>query len=124
MKFFKLTLFMLSFSGSIYAQDLSVKDLTCEHKKNPIGIDFSQPRFSWKIYGTGNNILQSAYSIRVATNANFSSGKIVWQTGKTVSDESVLLAYKGPELKSGLRYFWQVKIWDKNDQGKNFRCSN
>ena len=112
MKFFKLTLFMLPFFGSIYAQDLSVKDLTCEHKKNPIGIDATQPRFSWKINGTGNNIMQSAYSIRVATDWKFSSGKIVWQSGKTGSDESVLQAYKGPELKSGLRYFWQVKIWD------------
>ena len=43
-----------------------MKDLTVEHKKNPVGIDISQPRFSWKVNGTGVNILQTAYSIRVA----------------------------------------------------------
>ncbi len=29
-----------------------------------------------------------------------------------MSDESVLIAYDGPALKSGQRYFWQVKVWD------------
>ena len=112
MKSFKLLFFLLSVSGSLYAQDLSVKDLTCEHKRNPIGIDARQPRFSWKITGTGNGIMQTAYSIRVSTDARFSSSKMVWQSGKTESEESVLIAYNGPELKSGQRYFWQVKVWD------------
>jgi alpha-L-rhamnosidase len=112
MKSLKITLVFLCLIEGIYAQDLSVKDLTCEHKKNPIGIDITKPRFSWKIAGTGNNIIQSAYSIRVATDGKFPSGKIVWQSGKTESDESILQEYKGPELKSGQRYFWQVKIWD------------
>ncbi|MCJ7449628.1 MAG: glycoside hydrolase family 78 protein [Bacteroidales bacterium] len=112
MKSFKLSLLLLLVSGSIYGQDLALKDLTVEHKKNPVGIDVLQPRFSWKISGTGNNILQTAYSIRVATNQKFSSSKTVWQSGKISSDESVLIAYNGPSLKSEQKYFWQVKIWD------------
>ncbi|MCX6255587.1 MAG: glycoside hydrolase family 78 protein [Bacteroidia bacterium] len=112
MKSLKLTLVFLCLSGGLYAQDLSVKDLTCEHKKDPIGINVKQPRFSWKINGTGNGITQSAYSIRVSTDPKFSSGKNVWQTGKTESEESILQAYTGTDLKSGERYFWQVKIWD------------
>jgi alpha-L-rhamnosidase len=112
MKSIQFTLILLTLFGAAFGQDLSLKDLTCEHKKNPVGIDVIQPRFSWKIIGKGNNILQSAYSIRVATDAKFASSKIVWQSGKTASDESVLVAYKGGELKSGQRYFWQVKIWD------------
>ncbi|TAL67774.1 MAG: alpha-L-rhamnosidase [Bacteroidetes bacterium] len=96
----------------MYSQDLFVKELTCEHKKNPMGIDVLQPRFSWKITGSGNNIMQSAYSLRVANDNKFSSGKILWQSGKTESGESVLQAYKGADLKSGQRYFWQVKVWD------------
>jgi alpha-L-rhamnosidase len=112
MKSFKLSLLLLLVSGSIFSQDLALKDLTVEHKKNPVGIDVLQPRFSWKISGTGNDILQTAYSIRVATDQKFSSAKTVWQSGKISSDESVLLAYQGPSLKSGQKYFWQVKIWD------------
>ena len=112
MKSFKLSIFLICIFGSVYSQDLSVKDLSCEHKNNPVGIDILQPRFSWKIYGTGNNILQTAYSIRVATNQKFTARKIVWQSGKTTSSESVLQTFKGTGLKSGQRYFWQVKIWD------------
>ena len=112
MKTLKLTLALLCFFGAAFASDLSVKDLTVEHSKNPIGIDVVQPRFSWKITGTGNNILQSAYSIRVATDEKFSGNKVVWQSGKTESTESILQTYKGPILKSGQRFFWQVKIWD------------
>jgi alpha-L-rhamnosidase len=29
-----------------------------------------------------------------------------------LSDESVLVIYKGPDLKPGQRYYWQVKVWD------------
>ena len=97
---------------SAVAQDLAVRELSCDHKVNPIGIDNTKPRLSWKIYGSGNAIMQSAYSIRVATDKKFSSDRIVWETGKIESDESILQAYKGTELKSGQRYYWQVRIWD------------
>ena len=93
MKSLKLTLFLLSLSGVIFAQVLSVKDLTVDHKVNPIGIDNKYPRFSWKIGGTGNNILQTAYSVRVATDEKFSASKIVWQSDKVESDESILRSY-------------------------------
>ena len=106
MKSLKLTLIFLSLFGITFAQDLSLKELTVDHKVNPIGTDNKQPRFSWKIIGTRNNILQTAYSLRIATNEKFSSSKIVWQSGKVESDESILQSYKGPDLKSGQRYFW------------------
>jgi alpha-L-rhamnosidase len=112
MKSFKLSLFLLCLFTGIFAQDLIVKDLTCEHKKNPVGIDLLLPRFSWKIDGAGNNIMQTAYSIRVASDAKFSTAGTIWQSGKIASGESIMQPYAGPAPKSGQRYFWQVKIWD------------
>jgi alpha-L-rhamnosidase len=121
MKSLRLTIAFLCLSGSLLAQDLTVKDLTLEHKKNPVGLDVTSPRFSWKINGTGVNILQIAYSLRVAANDKFSSSEIVWQSGRVESGESVLLDYKGPALQSGKRYFWQVKIWD--NKGRSTKWS-
>ncbi|HOW39065.1 MAG TPA: glycoside hydrolase family 78 protein [Bacteroidales bacterium] len=102
------------------SQDLTVKDLTCDHLINPVGIDNPKPRFSWKIYGTGNNIMQAEYSLKVSTDAKFS--KIVWQTENVKSDESILRLYAGPELKSGQRYYWQVRIRD--NKGRTSKWSS
>jgi alpha-L-rhamnosidase len=120
MKSIKLILILFFLTGRLISQDLAVRDLTCEHKKNPLGIDNVQPRFSWKIYGTGNNINQTAYSIRVASDSKFSSGKIVWQSGKVESSESVLQPFKGSDLKPEQRYFWQVKIWDNKGRASKW----
>jgi alpha-L-rhamnosidase len=114
MKSLKPAILFFVLCGTAIAQGLTVKEMTVEHKVNPIGIDSKQPRFSWKIEATANNTLQTAYSVRVATDNKFSSSKIVWQSGKVESDESILLPYNGADLKSGQRYFWQVKIWDNH----------
>ena len=90
MKTLLFAIALICLSGLLSAQDLTVKDLTVEHKKNPVGIDIAQPRFSWKVNGTGVNILQSAYSLRVAKNDKFGSSDIIWESGKTESVESVL----------------------------------
>ncbi len=119
MKSIRLTLILLSLFGVAAAQDLSLKDLTVEHKINPVGIGNKQPRFSWKITATGNNIFQTGYFLKVATDNKFSN--IVWQSGKIISEESVLQPYLGPDLQSSQRYFWQVKIWDNS--GKESKWS-
>jgi len=121
MKSFKLLLILVIASGSLFSQELSLYDLKCEHKVNPLGIDVSRPRLSWKIRGSGFNLMQTAYSIRVATDQRFRASRTIWQSGKTESDESVLISYNGPELKSGQRYYWQVRIWD--NQGRASKWS-
>ncbi len=112
MKTFNLILAFILLSGALFSQDLSVKELTVEHKKNPLGIDIQKPRFSWKISGNGTGIMQTAYSIRVATDEKFSSAKTVWILEKTNSAESVLQSFQGSKLNSAQRYYWQVKVWD------------
>lgn len=120
MKHLLLTIALLLTILTAEAQDLSVMDLTCDHKVNPMGIDNPKPRLSWKISGSGNNILQTAYSIRVASDNKFSSGKITWESGKISSGESILLPYDGSELKSGVKYYWQVRIWDNKGKASKW----
>jgi len=99
-----------------FSQDLVVKDLTTEHKKNPIGLDFLHPRFSWKVEATGRNVLQTAYYLQVSTDEKFSASKIFWESGRVNSDQSILVSFDGSDLKPASRYFWRVKIWDNKNR--------
>ncbi len=120
MKSLKLILCLLIIPAFLFSQDLSTYDLTCGHRKNPVGTDVPQPRLSWKIKGSGTSIMQSAYSIRVATDPRFPSSAIVWQSGKIVSDQSVLIKYSGKELRPGQRYWWQVRVWDNKGRASKW----
>jgi alpha-L-rhamnosidase len=120
MKSFRLLLYLLIIPAISFSQDLSTYDLTCEHKTNPVGTDVLQPRLSWKLRGTGNNIMQTAYSLRVAFDPKFSASGTVWQSGKVESGESVLVGYNGPDLKPCMRYFWQVRVWDNKGRSSKW----
>ncbi|MFW6103969.1 MAG: alpha-L-rhamnosidase N-terminal domain-containing protein, partial [Bacteroidota bacterium] len=90
-------------------------DLECEYKTNPVGIDETAPRFSWKISPNSGITSQTAYRIRAAESKDdLTSGEqLIWDTEKIQSDRSVHIPYTGTRLKSGQRLYWQVRIWDQ-----------
>jgi alpha-L-rhamnosidase len=109
MKFFCL-LFALQIVASVCSAQVSVNDLLCENRTNPIGLDVVNPRFSWKLVAGKRNLMQTAYRINISTDANFRGH--VWDSGKVASDSSVFITYKGKPLLSGKKYYWRVKVWD------------
>ncbi len=44
----------------------------------------------------------------------------VWDSGKVESDQSINVAYAGPELKSRQRYYWQVRVWDQQGNASEY----
>lgn len=103
-------LLLVCSSNSFSAVKIEIKDMVCEYKTNPIGIDVKTPRLSWKIVSPENNLMQTAYEIKVTNQS--ASGKLLWNSGKINSGQSVNVVYSGPELKSMQRVYWQVKVWD------------
>src|SRR5687768_17697184 len=95
--FFYLHVILLSVS-SVTAQ-VKVQNLLTENLSNPIGIDIKQPRFSWQLISDQRNILQTAYEVNVSLGKN-----TIWKSGKTMSDQSVHVPYRGPALQSGKKY--------------------
>lgn len=92
---------------------LKVYDLKTEHRKNPIGIDASHPRFSWKIFSDEKNVVQSSYHILAAEDPEFEN--ILWDSGVVESEQSLYVAYEGKEFASGQKVYWKVDITAKCD---------
>ncbi|WP_303917815.1 glycoside hydrolase family 78 protein [Draconibacterium sediminis] len=101
------------FSSVLYAKT-GVEKLVCEYHENPVGIDVEQPRLSWQLYSDQQNVVQSAYEIRVAGSVKdlASKSKQLWNSGKVESDKSVNVVYDGPQPESMQRVYWQVRVWD------------
>jgi alpha-L-rhamnosidase len=116
-KIFAVVIMMGSMAVSAVA-NTGVKDLVCEYHTNPLGIDVQHPRLSWKIFSDEQNVMQTAYEIRVAdspSNLN-KKNKQIWSSGKVDSDQSVNVEYQGPEIEPMQRVYWQVRIWDNQNK--------
>ena len=111
-------LFIHAATQTGHAASWFIARLKCEYKANPLGIDVLQPRLSWQSISGERGWRQHAYQIRVAHSpAALNQGKdLIWDSGKVASTESLHRVYAGPPLQSGKRYFWQVRVWEAQDQ--------
>ena len=77
--------------------------LTCEYRTNPVGIDVTSPRLSWKL--PEGMARQSAYELEIDGHA----------TGVVVSDGSVNVEpFGGWRFTDGQRVIWRVRVRDEN----------
>ncbi len=92
--------------------------LRCESLVNPLGVDAEKPSLSWQSNDTERDWRQQSYRIRVASAPDLlrSDKADIWDSGKQASSESVGIAYRGPKLQSGRRYYWDVSVWDTHDK--------
>ncbi len=106
-------------NASVDSAALKVLRMRVEDLVAPLGLHETAPRLSWEIAGTGRNIIQTAYQIKVATSQKqLERGKAdLWDSGKVASDESTQIPYAGRTLLSNQAVFWQVTVWD-NRGGK------
>ncbi len=78
---------------------MTIYDFKIEHRANPLGIDTSAPRFSWKLDTPVNNTLQESYRIVVSCGT-----QIVWDSGVVESQQSVCVVYAGAPLLPKTEY--------------------
>jgi alpha-L-rhamnosidase len=107
-----------------YAVELRLKvtDLKCEYASNPVGLDIQAPRLSWRIESGQRGVIQASYQVIVSSSLEKLSQSIadVWGSEKINDSKSTGISYKGPELSSGHRYFWKVRIWANNNQASEW----
>src|SRR5690606_17881811 len=95
-------------------EKLTLTNLRCDDRINPLGIESEHPRLSWMIGATYHGVKQTAYHILVSDDPKLlEQGKgNVWNTGKIKAGTSIQVVYSGKPLAPGKKYYWKVKIWD------------
>ncbi|WP_418262527.1 hypothetical protein [Flavobacterium faecale] len=89
-------------------------DLKCEYRENPLGLDNTKPRLSWKLKETNQSRgqQQTAYQIIVAStlgNLNNNRGDL-WDSGKVESNQSVNVEYSGNKLSKPI-FIEEIKVF-------------
>ncbi len=121
MKKIGFILFSLLFFNAVSfveAVPLEVVRLTCEHIRNPLGIDTPAPLLSWQLKSDRRGTYQTAYEVWVATDTQqLETGKsLTWKSGKIQSTNSLNIFYKGKKLRPFTRYYWKVRAYDETGE--------
>lgn len=95
------------------AVEVNVTGLECNYQAEPLGIDDTHPRLSWRIVSNVKNTMQAAYQVLVASSRESLDADKgdVWDSGKQTSARSAGVVFQGSELQSCRKYFWKVRVW-------------
>lgn len=72
-------------------------NLRTEYLTEPLGLDASNPRFTWEYSGDDEHFIPNRYEIKIGTNP-----------------KDLQTYENGMKLKPHTRYYWQVEVWDQN----------
>ncbi|WP_300840670.1 alpha-L-rhamnosidase [uncultured Acetatifactor sp.] len=92
--------------NSAYLYDLRTNGRIC-----PLGIDCGHQAFSWKMQSNVIGQRQTAYRIVVKK----TDGRMVWDSGKVMSDQSHDIVYGGDCLEATSGYTWELTVWDQKE---------
>ncbi len=92
--------------------------LTVELIRDPrfTPIQDPKPEFSWIV--PGEAVIQKAYQLLVSSSRELAEMNIgdVWNSGQVRSNRSSGIELKGEDLKPNTRYFWKVRIFDRDNR--------
>lgn len=97
---------------------MSLADLKCEFRLDPLGIDVARPQLSWVLRSDQRGDRQIAYQVLVSS-SRASLGEDqgeLWDTGKVESDRTLNVPYAGAALRSSQQVFWKTRVWDAAGQ--------
>lgn len=105
-------------TASVEVSDIQPYDLQCEYLQNPLGMDVSQPRLSWKVGTTSltRGLKQTAYQILVSSSQALLDNNRgdLWDSGTIQSSESVNITYNGTPLSAGQTCYWKVRFLNEH----------
>lgn len=102
------------------ASSIAIEDdsLRVNAAYDPINVDTSTPRLTWRLESTKRGDVQTAYQIQASSTDDFTDADL-WDSGKTKSKDPFVL-YDGEQLTSRSSVNWRVKVWDKDDKASDW----
>src|SRR5207237_7754333 len=91
------------------AVTVRVVSLSFEHHREPLGIGERRPRLSWKIATDVPGWRQAGYELELLDE----DGRLAWSSGRVASEQSVLVSWKAPALRSRDRRRARVRVWSR-----------
>lgn len=93
--------------------DLEIRNLKCEDRVRPFGVDVVRPTFGWELISSRRGEYQRSFQIRVARSGeSLQAGNAdIWDSGKIDSSRNSFIPYEGKKLDPGTEYFWRVRVW-------------
>lgn len=97
------------------ARAIEPSGLTCNYGSSTV-VESQAPSLSWILTSDKQEDFQTAYEINVAgSESSLLDGKPdMWASGIVRSDRSRGLSYAGKKLEAGKKYYWRVRVWDKD----------
>ena len=113
----KLLMILLALLPLLAFAQVEVTNLRVENWDEPLGIDTSEPRFSWQM--TSDKKIATPHSDRGSENVRQTAYQIVvsgdqgelWNSGRIESNQQLWVPYGGQSLKSNTHCTWKVKVW-------------
>jgi alpha-L-rhamnosidase len=102
-------------SGSV-VQVAAILTMRVEHLRDAIGIGTDRPRLSWIVETKARNWNQVGYEIEEYD----PNGRLMHQTGRVASDQSVLLDWPFAPLQSRQQVSVRVRAWGSDESESNW----
>ena len=99
-----------------------LKDLTCEYRFNPVGIESAHPRFGWVVESDEPDDYQTACQVLVASGRSLLSDDKadMWNSGKVECPGSIGFKYQGKSLSDKTIYYWKARAWNREQRASAY----
>ena len=92
---------------------IAVKTILMDYLERPLGVE-EMPSFGWVMESDGCNVVQTAYQLQLALDADFA--RLIHDSGRVMSDESAHMQAEGVELRPCTTYFVRVRVWTQEEE--------
>jgi len=92
---------------------IAIQKILMDYMEQPLGVE-EMPQFGWVMESDGQNVVQTAYQLQLAKDAQFE--QIVFDSGRVESAESAHVKVPDAALESCTTYYVRARVWTQHEE--------